>query len=94
MAFVKVADRRAYYPMVEKSCQVLIRREERFAKTAVGWILRDISKHDEQFVRRVVEENIQHFSRESLKNATKYFSEDERDAAIQMLKHAQAGAGR
>jgi 3-methyladenine DNA glycosylase AlkD len=93
VAFVKVADQRAYYPLVEESCRVLIRREERFAKTGVGWILRDISRHDEAFVRRVVDQSIRHFSPESLRNATKYFSKNERSAAIQRLKHAQAGAG-
>lgn len=92
VAFVKVADQRVYYPLVEDSCRALIRREERFAKTAVGWILRDVSKHDEAFVRRVIEENLPSFSPESLKNATKYFSKDERGAAIKMLKHAQAEA--
>lgn len=71
--FVKVADNSVYYPDIEVSCRVLIRREERFAKTAVGWILRDISKYDVAFVRRVIEGNIKYFSFESLNNATKYF---------------------
>jgi 3-methyladenine DNA glycosylase AlkD len=71
--FVKVAESSVYYPNIEVSCRVLIRREERFAKTAVGWVLRDISKHDEAFVRQVIEGNIKYFSAESLKNATRYF---------------------
>ena len=62
VAFVKVAEDSAYYPLVKKSCQVLIRRQERFAKTAVGWILRDISKHDPDFVVGVIQENIDGFS--------------------------------
>ena len=91
VAFVKVADNPVYYPLVEASCQTLIQREERFAKTAVGWILRDISKYDRDFVRRVVEENIRHFSSESLKNATKYFSKDEQGAYRRMLKYQASG---
>jgi 3-methyladenine DNA glycosylase AlkD len=88
VAFVKVAENHAYYAMVSESCQVLIRREERFAKTAVGWILRDISKHDEAFVERVIEENIANFSAESLRNATKYFSQDEKSVYLRTFKDA------
>ncbi len=78
--FTKVAEVRAYDLLVETSCKALIRREERFAKTAVGWVLRDISKHDDAFVRRVIEANLGYFSAESLRNATKYFPKDDRDA--------------
>ena len=71
------------------SCQVLIRREERFAKTAVGWVLRDISKYDPAFVMRVVEENLVHFSTESLRNALKYFAKEDVQEARQRLKRIQ-----
>ena len=86
--FVAVADDRQYYPEIAASCQVLIRREERFAKTAVGWILRDVSKYDEAFVRQVIEENIQYFSSESLKNASKYFAKDDQVHWREMRKNA------
>lgn len=86
--FVKVADNSTYYPSIERTCRVLIRREERFAKTAVGWILRDVSKHDEAFVRRVIEENIEYFSTESLKNALKYFEEDDQNHYRRMRQNA------
>lgn len=88
VAFVPVAEETDYYPLIERSCQTVIRREERFAKTAVGWILRDISKHDPAFVSRVVTENIGQFSVESLKNATKYFSPEEKKEFRRMLKEA------
>lgn len=88
VAFVKVADNRAYYTDIAQSCRVVIGREERFAKTAVGWILRDISKHDEQFVQTIIEENIQQFSRESLKNATKYFGGEVQRHYLEMLRKA------
>jgi 3-methyladenine DNA glycosylase AlkD len=88
VAFVKVAGEYVYYPDIEASCQVLIRREERFAKTAVGWILRDISKYDKPFVQRLVEENIQHFSSEAIKNATKYFSKETQQDYLEMLKNS------
>jgi 3-methyladenine DNA glycosylase AlkD len=74
VAFVNVAGSSEYYLAVEASCQVLIRRPERFAKTAVGWVLREVSNYDESFVQQVIAANIGHFSPESLKNATKYFN--------------------
>ena len=86
--FVKVAHDSAYYPSIERTCRILIRREERFAKTAVGWILRDISKHDATFVRRVIEENIGHFSSESLRNAVKYFPQGDQARYRRMRQKA------
>ena len=86
MAFVYLADNPLYYPEIELSCQVLLQRPERFAKTAVGWILRELSQHDAPFVRRVIETNIQHFSAESLKNATKYLAKDEQKRYRELFK--------
>lgn len=86
--FVKHADNRAYYPLIEETCNVLIRRDERFAKTAVGWILREISNHDEDFTRRLIENQIRFFSTESLNNATKYFESEEQKSFKQMLDDA------
>ena len=88
VAFVAVADQGVYYPAIEESCKVLIRRPERFAKTAVGWILRDVSRYDNAFASRVVEESIQFFSSESLRNATKYFVKDEQKRYRDRLKIA------
>lgn len=88
VAFVLVAGDSTHYPLVETSCAALIARPERFAKTAVGWVLREISKHDQAFVRRVLAANIQDFSAESLKNATKYFDKEDQALYRQMLKQA------
>ncbi len=78
--FVTVAQDSLYYPLIREAGAVLIRREERFAKTAVGWILRDISKYDTLFVQSFVREYLSFFSRESLDNALKYFKKDFRDS--------------
>ena len=43
------------------SCSKLIRREERFAKTAVGWILRELSKTDKKAVVAFIEKYAQIF---------------------------------
>lgn len=86
--FVNVASESCYYPYIQEACAVLINREERFSKTAVGWILRDISKHDEKFVIFFVESNLKSFSKESLGNALKYFGKSRQNEYLQELKKA------
>jgi 3-methyladenine DNA glycosylase AlkD len=78
VAFVKVVHDRHYHGPIGASCRVLIRRPERLAKTAVGWVLRDLSRHDESRVQQIIEKNIRHFTPETLKNATKYFPREVR----------------
>ena len=51
---------------------VLIQRPERFSKTAVGWVLREFSKHDAKFVIDFIEVFKQHTTKEVVKNALKY----------------------
>ena len=58
--------------MVLDNCSHLLGSQERFAQTGVGWVLRELSRSDEGRVVRFVEANLDRFSRESLKNATKY----------------------
>ncbi len=88
VAFVPVSADNRYYPLIYKSCQDLIQRDERFAKTAVGWILRDLSKHDKQGVKDFVEGHLGSFSVESIRNTLKYFPDNERDDYVQRLKAA------
>lgn len=89
VAFVKVAEQSHYYSLIGQAGEVLIKRDERFAKTAVGWILRDISKYDPLFVRKFIAANLSHFSPESLKNATKYFDREEQKKYIQAMRQSQ-----
>lgn len=86
VAFVKVAEQAAYYPLVSEAMVILIQRPERFAKTAVGWLLREISQHDEGFVHGFINANLEHFSLESLKNASKYFPQEEQEVYNRKLK--------
>jgi 3-methyladenine DNA glycosylase AlkD len=72
VSLVPVIDNPDYHQLALRSAAVLIRRQERFAKTAVGWILRDLSKYDEELVRVFLDGNLVHFSTESLRNALKY----------------------
>lgn len=78
VAFVPVVDDPALTPLILEACTVLIAREERFAKTAVGWILRDLSKSDRDLVRQFVALNLASFTLETIRNALKYFDEAER----------------
>ena len=67
VAFVPVSADNRYHPLVYKSCHLLIQRDERFAKTPVGWILRDLSKHDKEGVKDFVEDHLRSFSLESIR---------------------------
>ena len=50
----------------------LIKRQERFCKTAVGWVLREYSKADTKFVTDFLENHKEWTTKEVIKNATKY----------------------
>jgi 3-methyladenine DNA glycosylase AlkD len=50
----------------------LLGSQERFVQTGVGWVLRELSNSDEERVIGFIEANLDRFSREALKNATKY----------------------
>jgi 3-methyladenine DNA glycosylase AlkD len=76
-AFVNVAskgDRNfpGFTEMVLDNCSHLLGSQERFVQTGVGWVLRELSRSEEGRVIGFVEANLDRFSRESLKNATKY----------------------
>ena len=86
VAFVPVAADDRYHPLIYESCDSLIRRNERFAKTAVGWILRDLSKHDKDGVKEFIESHLKCFSIESIRNALKYFPDNERNQYVAKLK--------
>ena len=89
VAFVPVAEKSEYYPLIQNSCLYIIKRDERFAKTAVGWILRDISKYDQPLVQEIIMQRIQHFSTESLNNATKHFSPEEKSFFRNLLHNTR-----
>ena len=52
--------------------EVLILREERFCKTAVGWVMREYSKIDENYVHLFLDEFGESTTKEVIRNATKY----------------------
>ena len=89
--FTKVAGDIRYLPYIEAVCRTLIGREERFAKTSVGWLLRDVSRHEPDWVKRFVEQHLAHFSVESVRNATKYFGKPEQKRLLDHVKKAGPG---
>jgi len=89
VSFVGVAGDAAWHPGIARSCERLVRRPERFAKTAVGWILRDVAKSHPAFARGVIDRNLAHFSTESLGNATKGFERTERQRYLGLLRESR-----
>jgi 3-methyladenine DNA glycosylase AlkD len=60
--------------LIEEFSIELIKRKERFCKTAVGWVLREYAKIDPSFVTRFLYEYENWTSKEVIKNATKYIN--------------------
>ncbi len=79
VAFANYKKLSEYKLLILGSCAKLIRRDERFAKTAVGWILRELSKKDEKAVMAFMEKHAGHFSKESLENGMKKLSLSEKE---------------
>ena len=78
VAFTNINKENQFTPLILESNAILIKREERFAKTAVGWLLREISKIDQGIVIDFIKEYGQHFSKECLENSIKYFAKEEK----------------
>lgn len=64
--------------VIEKCADILIRRPERFAKTAVGWVLREYSKSDEDFVLDFLSRHVKYTTSEVKRNALKYYRQKTR----------------
>ena len=85
VAFIGLTKDDKYYPHIFENCNILIKREERFAKTAVGWILHDIYKIDKQIVFNFIDKNLKYFDKESLKNALKYSEKEVQKKYLTMI---------
>ncbi|HEX2171502.1 MAG TPA: DNA alkylation repair protein [Dehalococcoidia bacterium] len=79
--------------MVLDTCTCLLVSQERFVQTGVGWILRELSRSDEDRVTGYIEANADRFSREGLKNATKYLPSEVTEC-LRRLNLASGGRGR
>jgi 3-methyladenine DNA glycosylase AlkD len=63
-----------HHEIVKALSATLIQREERFCKTAVGWVLREFSRHDPDFVLTFLDQYSEWSTPEVLRNAKKYLS--------------------
>lgn len=88
IAFAGLTKDAKYRKIILDSCKTLIKRKERFAKTAVGWILRVLSKTDKACVVNFLHSNLTYFSLESLRNAVKCFSNTDKKFYLGRLKPA------
>jgi len=71
--FAQCKTLREHLKVVNEVLGFLIKREERFCKTAVGWVLREISKSDKNYVLKFLEVHRQFITQEVIKNAQKFF---------------------
>lgn len=58
---------------IERFSSILIRREERFAKTAVGSVMRKYSRVDEAFVLGFLSKHVKHTTWDVKRNALKFY---------------------
>jgi 3-methyladenine DNA glycosylase AlkD len=75
VAFVNLAKRGeenfcGFTDMLLDVCATLVRREERFAQTGAGWVLRELSLAEPERVAAFVEAHRDDFSKEALDRAT------------------------
>jgi 3-methyladenine DNA glycosylase AlkD len=71
--FSQSSDLTRHAQVVDTFSDMLIRRKERFAKTAVGWVLREYSKKDPQFVLDFLSRHAAYLTSEVKRNALKYY---------------------
>ncbi|MBD3275505.1 MAG: DNA alkylation repair protein, partial [Candidatus Marinimicrobia bacterium] len=78
VSFVYNTSNEDYHPIIIQAAGVIIQRPERFAKTAVGWLLRELSQVKKNLVTSFINEYLPFFTSEVLKNSIKNLSENER----------------
>lgn len=75
-----------YQDLVFSACWHLIRSEERFAKTAVGWLLRELSRTSPLIVVQFLNRRRKYLTAEVIDNALKYFPDFDKKLHKQALR--------
>ena len=70
--FAQCKNIKTHTEIIQQFSIELIKRQQRFCKTAVGWVLREYSKVDTNFVLNFLEQYSEWATKEVIKNATKY----------------------
>ena len=78
ISFAQCRHIEAHATVIERSADILIRRPERFAKTAVGWVLREYSRTNEEFVLDFISRHVKYTTSEVKRNALKYYRQKSR----------------
>ena len=78
VSFAQCRHIEAHATVIERSADILIRRPERFAKTAVGWVLREYSRTNEEFVLDFLSRHVKYTTSEVKRNALKYYRQKAR----------------
>lgn len=78
VAFTQCKSLKENLPKLEMPMKRVIKRNERFAKTSVGWILREIYKFNKTFVKNFLKENKRFLTKEVVNNALKYMDKDQK----------------
>lgn len=73
VALIHFSKDSAHYNVISEICSVVVRRDERFAKTCVGWMMREVAKANFHFACSFLDSYLEFFSVEALRNTTKHF---------------------
>ena len=72
VAFRNASKQQEYHKLIEKIMTVLIKQQERFIQTGVGWVLSDMSKVFPEKAAQFVEQQFDFISPEVIRRHTKY----------------------
>jgi hypothetical protein len=86
VAFAQAKNLARYLPYILSAASVLIRRDERFAKTAAGWALREIWKIDPSVTTGFLKGHAVFLTTEVANNALKYTGTDEKKRIKETIK--------
>lgn len=88
VALIPFSKDSSYKSVISEICSVVVRRDERFAKTCVGWMIREVAKADFDSACSFLDSHVEFFSSEALRNATKHFPSDASSPYFYRLKQA------
>jgi len=87
VSFAQAYNIHDHLDFVNEKNKTLIRREERFAKTAVAWVLREVSRLNPKYTLKFVNQNLPLFTRETILNSLKYYEPDIKKDYLKQLKN-------
>lgn len=90
VALIHFSKDSAFHDVIAETCSVLVKRDERFAKTCVGWMMREVAKADRDFARRFIDDNLAYFSLEAVRNATKHFPDSVTSAYVSKIRQSKS----